>query len=134
MSQETPMTLEERIRRLEDIEAIRWLRNRYHASVNESRFGDCRALFTDDAVVELGYLARYEGIEAIDRGFREMGGRDRFFINNSSRAMMSRSTAKRRPAGPIWRPATAVTVSVILSRADMTMFMYSSMVRGNSAP
>jgi hypothetical protein len=30
--------------------------------------------------VELGYLARYEGIEAIDRGFREMGERDRFFI------------------------------------------------------
>lgn len=73
-------SLEQRIRRLEDIEAIRRLRNRYHASLNESRYGDCRALFTDDAVVELGYLARYEGIEAIDRGFRSMGERDRFFI------------------------------------------------------
>lgn len=80
MSQDTPVTLEQRIRRLEDIEAIRRLRNRYHASINESCFGDCRALFTEDAVVELGYLARYEGIEAIDRGFREMGQRDRFFI------------------------------------------------------
>ena len=74
------MTLEERIRRLEDIEDIRRLRNRYHASLNESRYEDCRALFTDDAVVELGYLARYEGIDAIDRGFRAMGERDRFFI------------------------------------------------------
>ncbi len=53
MIQETPMTLEQRIRRLEDIEAIRRLRNRYHASVNERRFSDCRALFTADAVVEL---------------------------------------------------------------------------------
>ena len=73
-------TLEQRIRRLEDIEDIRRLRNRYHASLNESRYADCRALFTDDAVVELGYLARYEGIDAIDRGFRAMGERDRFFI------------------------------------------------------
>ena len=74
------MTLEERIRRLEDIEEIRRLRNKYHASLNESRYENCRALFTDDAVVELGYLARYEGIGAIDRGFRAMGERERFFI------------------------------------------------------
>ncbi len=81
MTQSTPpMTLEQRIRRLEDIEAIRRLRNRYHGSLNEGRYADCRALFTDDAVVELGYLARYEGIDAIDRGFRAMGERDRFFI------------------------------------------------------
>ena len=74
------MTLEERIRRLEDIEEIRRLRNKYHASLNENRYENCRALFTDDAVVELGYLARYEGIDAIDRGFRAMGERERFFI------------------------------------------------------
>jgi len=73
-------SLEQRVRRLEDIEDIRRLRNRYHASLNEGRYGDCRALFTEDAIVELGYLARYEGIEAIDRGFRAMGERDRFFI------------------------------------------------------
>jgi ketosteroid isomerase-like protein len=80
MTEATDMTLEQRIRRLEDIEAIRRLRNRYHASLNEARYEDCRPLFTDDAVVELGYLARYEGIDAIDRGFRAMGERDRFFI------------------------------------------------------
>src|ERR1051325_9665392 len=80
MDQETPMTLEQRIPRLEEIEAIRRLRNRYHAALNDGRYADCRALFTDDAVVELGYLARYEGIDAIDRGFRAMGERDRFFI------------------------------------------------------
>jgi hypothetical protein len=31
-------------------------------------------------VVELGYLARYEGREAVDTGFRGMGERERFFI------------------------------------------------------
>ena len=77
-------TLEDRLRRLEDIEAIRHLRNQYHAALNESRFENCRALFTDDAIVELGYLARYEGIDAIDRGFRAMGDRDRFFIKQFS--------------------------------------------------
>ncbi|MEI7710686.1 MAG: nuclear transport factor 2 family protein [Rhodospirillales bacterium] len=74
------MTLEQRIQRLEDIEDIRRLRNRHHASLNENRYEQCRSLFTDDAVVELGYLARYEGLDAIDRGFRAMGERDRFFI------------------------------------------------------
>jgi ketosteroid isomerase-like protein len=74
------MTLEERIRRLEDIEAIRHLRNSYHAALNEGRYHLVRGLCVDDAVVELGYLARYEGIEAIDKGFRAMGERERFFI------------------------------------------------------
>jgi len=73
-------SLEQRIRLLEDIEAIRRLRNRYHACINEGRYGEIRNLFAADAVVELGYLARYEGIDAIDRGFRGMGERDRFFI------------------------------------------------------
>jgi ketosteroid isomerase-like protein len=76
----TDAALLARLQRLEDIEAIRNLRFRYHQALNESRFGECRGLFTDDAVVELGYLARYEGIEAIDKGFRAMGERERFFI------------------------------------------------------
>jgi ketosteroid isomerase-like protein len=74
------MTWEYRIRQLEDIEAIRRLRNRYHACLNEGWFDQVRDLCTDDAVIELGYLARYEGIEAIDAGFRAMGARERFFI------------------------------------------------------
>lgn len=72
--------LEARIRRLEDIEALRTLRNQYHAAINDGRYGEIVDLFTVDAVVELGYLARYEGRAAIDRGFRGMGERERFFI------------------------------------------------------
>ena len=77
-------TLLARIQRLEDIEAIRHLRCRYHFCLNEGRFTDLRDLFTDDALVELGYLARYDGIEAIDSGFQAMGDRDRFFIKQFS--------------------------------------------------
>ena len=73
-----------RIQRLEDIEDIRKLRARYHFCLNEGHFAGVRELFTPDGLVELGYLARYEGIEAIDRGFRAMGDRDRFFIKQFS--------------------------------------------------
>jgi hypothetical protein len=73
-------SLQARIQRLEDIEACRRLRNRYHFCLNENRYAEVKDLFVPDALVELGYLARYEGIEAIDRGFRAMGERDRFFI------------------------------------------------------
>lgn len=72
--------LQRRVRRLEDIEAIRTLRNQYHSCINDGRYADIAALFTQDAVVELGYLARYEGITAINRGFLGMGERERFFI------------------------------------------------------
>ena len=72
--------LEARIRRLEDIEALRSLRNRYHSCVNDGRFDEIADIFTEDALVVLGYLARHEGRAAIDAGFREMGARERFFI------------------------------------------------------
>lgn len=80
MSESELEALRRRVRRLEDIEAIRALRNQYHSAINDGRYADIAALFTEDAVVELGYLARYEGIAAIDRGFRGMGERERFFI------------------------------------------------------
>ena len=72
--------LERRVRRLEDREDIRALRDSYHACINDGRYDDIGALFTKDAVVVLDYLARYEGRAAIDAGFRAMGERERFFI------------------------------------------------------
>ncbi|MGD9804267.1 MAG: nuclear transport factor 2 family protein [Hyphomicrobiaceae bacterium] len=72
--------LEARIRRLEDIENIRSLRNAYHAAINDGRYGEIADLFTDNAKVVLGYLATYQGRDAINNGFRGMGERERFFI------------------------------------------------------
>jgi len=77
---QTIADLTRRLRRLEDIEAIRTLRNQYHSCINDGRYDEIRRLFAADAVVELGYLARYDGIDAIDRGFRAMGERVKFFI------------------------------------------------------
>lgn len=72
--------LEARLRRLEDIEALRSLRNAYHACINDGRYDEIADLFVDDGRVVLGYLATYEGRASIDRGFRGMGERERFFI------------------------------------------------------
>ncbi len=72
--------LERRLRLLEDKEEIRRLRDDYHGCINDGRFGEIVGLFTDDAHVELGYLATYTGRDAIDMGFRGMGERERFYI------------------------------------------------------
>jgi ketosteroid isomerase-like protein len=80
MTQTELADLQRRVRKLEDLEEIRALRNAYHSCINDGRYADIAALFTEDAVVELGYLARYDGIAAIDKGFQAMGERERFFI------------------------------------------------------
>ena len=61
-------SLEARLRLLEDREEIRDLRDAYHACVNDGRYDEIANLFTDDAVVELGYLAHYTGRAEIDGG------------------------------------------------------------------
>jgi ketosteroid isomerase-like protein len=55
MTTEDP-TLEERTRRLEDIEDIRTLKSRYHTYVNDTDFDRIGTLFAADASVNLGYL------------------------------------------------------------------------------
>lgn len=59
------MTLEERIGRLEDIEQIRSLRNKFHYFVNEGlshRFGE---VYTDDAIVYFDEFMKQEGLANI---------------------------------------------------------------------
>ncbi|SKC01149.1 nuclear transport factor 2 family protein [Sphingopyxis flava] len=59
------MTLEERISRLEDIEEIRSLRNKFHHFINEGlahRFGE---VYTDDAVVHFDDFMKQEGLANI---------------------------------------------------------------------
>lgn len=59
------MTIEERIQRLEDIEAIRSLRHKFHYFVNERLPERAREIYTDDAVIIFDEFLRQEGIEAI---------------------------------------------------------------------
>ena len=65
---------------LEDKDALRSLRDAYHACINDGRYADIADLCADDAVIRLGYLARYQGRAQIDAGFKGMGERERFFI------------------------------------------------------
>lgn len=81
MSDEQAMEdLRRRIQRLEDIEEIKNLRSRYHYYVNEMQVDRVHTLFTDDAIVHLGYLGRYQGREEIDRGYKAIGARERFGV------------------------------------------------------
>jgi len=50
------LTLEARIQRLEDIEAIRTLKSRYHTYINDTEFDSIGSLFAADASLKLGYL------------------------------------------------------------------------------
>ncbi|MDG2004159.1 MAG: nuclear transport factor 2 family protein [Novosphingobium sp.] len=53
--------LEERIRRLEDLEEIRGLRMEYHHCVNDGRFAEAAPIFTEDAYVEYGGVGSAKG-------------------------------------------------------------------------
>ena len=66
--------LERRIRRLEDLEAIKQLKARYAAYCDANYDADALAdLFTSDAVWDGGMLGRSEGREAI-RQFQQING------------------------------------------------------------
>lgn len=49
-------SLADRLQRLEDIEAIRSLKNVYHLYINDCHFDRVGNLFTEDAVVDMGYM------------------------------------------------------------------------------
>ncbi len=57
--------LRARLRRLEDIEAIRNLRMRYHYLVNERMFERIHELYLSDAALDFGDYGRAEGEAAI---------------------------------------------------------------------
>lgn len=64
--------LQARVQELENKEEIRNLRYRYHQCVNDSQFDRVADLFTEDAVVEIGYLFRSVGREKIATSFKAM--------------------------------------------------------------
>lgn len=80
-----PASLEARIARLEDIEALRDLRMRYHYCVNENRFGDAAVYFTDDAFSSFGTMIEATGRDAIAAMFDKLQNNVTFirqFITN----------------------------------------------------
>jgi ketosteroid isomerase-like protein len=76
-------TLERRIRRLEDIEAIKQLKARYAAYCDANYDANALAeLFTEDAVWDGGALGRNVGREAIRQFFRGSSQRIIFAVHN----------------------------------------------------
>lgn len=69
-------TLEERVQRLEDEEAIRQLLVEFVAGCDDGPYNADRIIevFTDDAVMELGWLGHFEGREAIHAFFKDISG------------------------------------------------------------
>jgi hypothetical protein len=77
--------LERRIAKIEDLENIRELRNRYHQYVNNDKFSSFPELFTEDAVMKYGELATWVGVDSIDGFFRRLPEQTPFikhFIHN----------------------------------------------------
>ncbi|MEQ9661896.1 MAG: nuclear transport factor 2 family protein [Parasphingopyxis sp.] len=76
MSGQNGISLEERIDRLESIEKIQQLKNTYHLFINDCRFTEFGELFTEDAVVDMGYMGgekeSWRGREQISKRFMEI--------------------------------------------------------------
>lgn len=56
-------TLQQRIQRLEDIQAIKNLKRRYMFLVNMVRYDDLMDTFTEDAIIDYGVFGLYKGRE-----------------------------------------------------------------------
>jgi len=65
-------SLEQRIRRIEDLEEIRSLRMEYHHCVNDNRFPEAAWIFTDDAYVEYGGVGKAQGKAEIEQLFERL--------------------------------------------------------------
>lgn len=77
-----PATLEDRIRELEakvaelnDREAIRDLRFRYHECINDAKMAEIPDLFSEDGELEFGHLGRAKGRDQIKAFFSGLGDR-----------------------------------------------------------
>jgi len=58
-------SIEARTQRLEDIEEIRRLRMRYHYFINEQKWDQFTTIFTEDALVDFGFVSQARGSEEI---------------------------------------------------------------------
>lgn len=58
--------LEAKVQELNDREAIRNLRYRYHECINEGKHADIPQLFTEDGVLDFGHLGYAQGRGELD--------------------------------------------------------------------
>jgi hypothetical protein len=66
--------LEAKVQELNDREAIRDLRYRYHEYVNEGKMAEIANLFTDDGVLDFGHLGKAAGKAELNQFFGNLPG------------------------------------------------------------
>jgi ketosteroid isomerase-like protein len=97
--------LEARVRRLEDIEALKQLKHRYAALCDEDYDAERLApLFTNDAVWDGGAMGRYEGREAIRKFFAEAHKTVPFAIHHVSNPILEVDGDRATGRWYLWQP------------------------------
>ena len=77
-------TLEERIKRLEEIEAIRKMKAEYVLACDERRWDDAMRYFASRAVVAFGPFGKFESRQELENFFQGNDAGDDQFHNSSS--------------------------------------------------
>lgn len=72
MSELSLKSLDTRLRHLEDIQEIKRLRMMYHRYINEEQFDRVASLYTPDAHLDFGPIARADGTAQIDAMYRSL--------------------------------------------------------------
>lgn len=103
-------TLEERIQRLEDIEALTQLKSRYAAYCDDDYDADRLApLFTPDAVWDGGALGRFEGREAIRNFFAGADDVMPFAIHHVTNPVIEIEGDRATGHWYLWQPCVHAT-------------------------
>ena len=111
-------TLDERIQRLEEIEAIRKLKIVYAQHCDNNYDPEALApLFTEDAVWEMGPLGRFEGRQAIHDFFADVSKRFTFALHYMCGPVIDLDPSGTEASGTwyIWETATIDGVAMFVA-------------------
>jgi SnoaL-like protein len=98
-------SIEERIQRLEDIEALKRLKHRYCTHCDDGYLADqLAALFTEEAVWDGGLLGRFEGRDAIREHFASGSKRVSFAIHHVTNPMITVDGDQATCDWLLWEP------------------------------
>ncbi len=111
-------TLEERLQRLEEIDAIRRLKQVYARTLDRFAPGDeFAALFTDDRVLDLGPMGLFEGRPAIAEFFNGARETFSFFLHYTDGDIIDVLPSGTEATGTwyMWEPATRKGQAVLIA-------------------
>lgn len=110
-------SLEARIRRLEDLEALRQLKHRYCAYCDDGYDANRLApLFTEDAVWDGGVMGRYQGSDAIHAFFAGTSKLVPFAIHHVTNAILQVEGDRATGRWYLWEP-------IVFARGDQALWL-----------